>query len=117
MFGWWGARIETDMCNTCAAEAFAARSLIAVLREMCMDQADIVIKSDGEAAIKAVTDDLAGLPLAAKTMREEALRGSSATNGIAERAVKCVTHQLKVIKVWLEGTWGNGADWYQTNIP
>lgn len=53
-----------------------------------------------------MTDDLAGLRPSATTIREEAPRGSSASNGVVGRAVQSVTHQLKVMKVWLEGKWG-----------
>lgn len=51
--------------------ASAAHELMAFLRGMGMDQSDIVMKIDGEAAMKVVLDDLAGVRPTAKTIREE----------------------------------------------
>lgn len=80
--------------------------LMALLHELGVDQSDVVMKSDGEAAIEVVIDDLVGLRPMAKTIREEAPYGSSANIGIVERAVQSVTHQLKFMKVWVEENWG-----------
>lgn len=84
--------------------AFAARRLLAFLREMGMGQSGIVVKSDGEAAARAGIDDVVGMRPTAMTTREEAPQGSSASNGVVERAVQSATHQLKVMKLWLEST-------------
>lgn len=59
-----------------------AARIIAFLLQLCADRTDVVIKSDAEAAMKAVADDVAALRPWARTMREEALRGSSGSNGI-----------------------------------
>lgn len=48
----------------------AAERLMAFLRAMGLDE--VMMNSDGEAAIKAVMDDLAGSRPTAKTMCEEA---------------------------------------------
>jgi len=85
--------------------AFAARRLNAFLREIGAGQVDVIMKSDGEAAIKAVIDDVAALRPTVRTIREEAPRGSSASNGIVERAIQSVAAQVKVLKLWLESKW------------
>ena len=86
--------------------AFAAKRINAFLRELGVDKMDVILKSDGEPAIKAVIDDVAALRPTAKTIREEAPRASSGSNGIVERAIQSVTHQVKVLKLWLEEKWG-----------
>ena len=54
--------------------AFAARRLIAFLREIGADQVDVIMKSDGEAAIKAVIDDVAALRPTVRTIEVSLVR-------------------------------------------
>lgn len=55
---------------------FAARRLMASLQELWAGQADIAMKTDGEAAVKVVIDDVAWLRPTAKTIHEQAPRGN-----------------------------------------
>lgn len=89
--GWVGGRSTrcpgaSDSDETCTAVvppegaigAFAARLLMALFRECGLDQSDVVMKSDGEAAIKAVIDDLAGCGLPRRRYQRLATASSSA---------------------------------------
>lgn len=55
---------------------------MAFVRQLGADQADVVVKTDDEAAVTSVIDAVAGPKPTAKTIREEAPRGSSATRSM-----------------------------------
>lgn len=97
---------------TCAASSkgttgmFAAKRLLAFLREIGAEKTDVIMKSDGEAAIKALMENVVALRPATRTIREEAPRGSCASNGVVERAIQSERQQAKVLKMSLEDRWG-----------
>lgn len=64
------------------------RDLAHPLANRGADLGEIVMKSDGEAAIEAVVDVLAALPPRIGAVREKAPRESSGSNGILERAIQ-----------------------------
>lgn len=89
----------TVVLGTETTGAVAARWLVTFLRQLGAGQAGMIIKTDGEATVKAMVDDVAGLRPMAKTIREEAPRRSSASDGVSERAVQSVVHQLEARKI------------------
>lgn len=64
-----------------------------------------MLGSDGEAALKAVADDVASFRASVRTITEEAFRGASGSNGIVKTNVESVTHQTRGLNCWLEAKW------------
>ena len=84
---------------------YASKRVVAFIREVGYEDCAIIMKTDGEAALKAVVDEVAKMRGHAKTVREEAPKGASQSNGIIERAVQSVVGQLRVMKDALETKW------------
>jgi len=87
------------------AAEFLARRLLAFLREIGADKGDLVVRCDQEPAIVAVFGELARHRAAAgggRTIPEHSPVADSQGNGVAERAVKSVEGQLRVLRSALE---------------
>ena len=67
-----------------------------------MEHCDAVIKHDQEPAIKDLVKEIARKRALGRTISEESPVGSSASNGLAERAVQSVEGQIRVIKSALQ---------------
>ena len=74
---------------------------------------DILLKSDQEPAIEILIKDIVaerGNEMGSKTIVEESPVGSKGSNGVAERAVKEIEGQLRVMKLALEDRIGKEID-------
>lgn len=72
------------------------------LSELGADSGDFILKSDGEAAMKAVLGDVASLRPPVRTIREETPRGSRGSNGAVERAIQSVIDPAHVLKYCMD---------------
>ena len=79
---------------------------MAFLKEVGCEGQYLILKSDQEGAIKALIDDIVRWRCKAKTIVEQSPVKSSQSNGIAERAIKSIVAQVKVVKSALETRWG-----------
>ena len=66
---------------------------------------NVIIRSDGEFAIKDLLDKLSGMR-ASETILEQAPKGDSKANGRAERAVQSIEKQTRVLKLGTEDVLG-----------
>lgn len=88
---------------------FVAKRVLAFMEEVGCLHGDVVVKSDQEPAILAVLSDIGRMRAAAgggKWISENSPVGASASNGVAERAIQAVQHQVRVMKLALERRWG-----------
>merc|ERR1712240_171121 len=67
---------------------------------------EIILKSDGEPAIKAVQEEVKRRRTA-NTILENSARSDSRANGAAERAVKAVSEQVRVLRAGLQARLGS----------
>jgi hypothetical protein len=84
---------------------FIARLCLAFLREIGCESCDVIVKSDNEAAITFIIAEVGRMRAATgggKWMVENSPVGSSASNGVVERAIRSVTQQARVMKDGLE---------------
>ena len=63
---------------------------------------DIILKSDQELAIRFFVDDVCVNRTGARTIKEEAPKGSKGSNGVVERAVQAVEQCLRTLKSSLD---------------
>ena len=89
---------------------FAAKRVVAFVKEIGLEGAALIIKTDQEEAMKAVATDVARWRGGVKTIFENSPVKSSGSNGIAERGIQTVVDQLRVMKDALESRW-------KTEIP
>lgn len=88
---------------------FVAKRVIAFLSEIGCLHGDVVVRSDQEPAMVAVVNEVGRLRAAAGGGRwivEHSPVGSSASNGVAERAIQAVQQQVRVLKLAIEERWG-----------
>ena len=85
-----------------ASNELAAKRVRAFLRELGYEHMDVIIKTDQEAAIKDVLNEVCKIRMAVKTFREESPVGASASNGVIERGNQTVEGQIRVLKNALE---------------
>jgi hypothetical protein len=86
-------------------DAYVLDRVVAFLEEIGCLHGDVVVKSDQESSIQSLVDGLAKMKSVRGSGRlivEHSLVGSSASNGVAERAVQSVQGQLRVIRLALE---------------
>jgi hypothetical protein len=109
---------ERDTKMTCATIVprkgttgnFACRRIAAFVKEIGLEGADIIFKTDQEEACKALVSDIARYRGSAKTMVEHSPVKQSQSNGVVERAIRSVVAQVRVMKEALEARW-------QVSIP
>ena len=88
---------------------FISRRVLEFLRETGHEQGDIVLKSDQEAAMKVIINEVGRVRAAAgggRCIVEHSPVGSSASNGSVERAILSVEQQSRVLRNALEVRWG-----------
>ena len=81
---------------------FPAKRVMAYLREMGLDQCELDIKHDQEAALADLVNEVVRQRGSVRTIREQAPVGSSQSNGIIERGVLTIEGQVRVLKSALE---------------
>ena len=82
--------------------SFAARRAIELIDECGNGDADIILKSDQEPAIKFLVDDIMKKRTGAKTILEESPKKSSGSNGVVVRAVQTVEGFTRSLKSQLD---------------
>ena len=84
---------------------FASKRAMSFLKEIGLDKADIVIKSDQEAAVGALVDDIKRMRNDSRTVVEYSPVRTPKSNGLIERSVMSIKEQVKVMKSALEARW------------
>ena len=78
--------------------SYAARMVIELINECGDKDQDVILRTDQEAAIKFLVDDVCVNRTRARTIKECAPQGSKVSNGIVERVEQC----LGILKSSLE---------------
>ena len=81
---------------------YAARLVIDLIEECGDKDRAIIVKSDQEPAIQFLVDDVCMSRTCAKTIVEQAPKGSKGSNGIVERAVQSTEQYLRTLKSALD---------------
>ena len=93
---------------------FAARRVVAFMREIGCEFGDITVKSDNEESIKALVTEVARVQAAGggpgRTNVESSKAYSSASNGMVERGVRSVQGMIRVLRSALEDKLGVKVD-------
>jgi hypothetical protein len=79
---------------------FIARRCLAFLKEIGCEACDVIVKSDNEPAITSIISEVGRMRAASGGGRwivENSPVGSSASNGVVERAIRSVTQQIRVM--------------------
>ncbi len=87
---------------------FVTERVVAFLQDIGGLHGDIITKTDQEPAIKSVADGVAQLKAergSGRVVMEHSPVGSSASNGVVERAVQSVQMQMRVMRSSLEERW------------
>jgi hypothetical protein len=87
---------------------YIARRVAAFIEEVGCGQLDITVKSDQEAAIVSIVEEVGRVRSATSQGRyviEHSPVGSSSSNGIVERGIQSVEQQVRVLKSSLEDRW------------
>ena len=88
----------------------AARMVIELINECGDKDQDVILKTDQEAAIKFLVDDVCVNRTGARTIKECAPQGSKGSNGNVERAVQSVEQCLRTLKSSLDERMGVKID-------
>ena len=77
------------------------------IKQIGYEHSDIVLKSDQEHSIKDLLKEIGRRHAArgGRVLPENSPVGSSASNGVAERAVQCFEGQIRVLRLALEERW------------
>ena len=86
--------------------SYAARMVVELVNECGDKDQDIIVKTDQEAAIQFLVDDVCVNRTGARTIKECAPKGSKGSNGIVERAVQSVEQCLRTMKSSLDERMG-----------
>ena len=81
---------------------YATKMVLSLIEECGDKDSTVILKSDQEPAIKFLIDDVRVNRTGAKTIVEEAPRGSKGSNGIIERAVQSMEQQVRTMKSALD---------------
>ena len=84
-----------------AASDYVIKRTLAFIKELGVENADLVLKGDQEPALQEFLNEV-GKRRQAKTFVEQSPVGSSASNGFIERAIQSVEGQARVVKDALE---------------
>ena len=93
--------------------AFAARRMVAFMREIGCEFGDLMMKSDNEESIKALVSDVVRVRAAGgpgRTNIETSKTYSSASNGVVERGIRSVQGMVRVLRSALEDRIGAKID-------
>jgi len=87
---------------------FVVNRVMAFLKEVGLEAADVVVKSDQEPAIMSLVEEVGRKKAAhgGRWVMEASPVGSHASNGAVERAIQSVEGQVRVLKDALETRWG-----------
>ena len=88
---------------------WAARRLMAWLREVGHACGDIIVKSDNEPALTSLVDawaKLRGVEGVGKMIVEHSPVHSSQSNGVVERGIQAVQGMVRTLRSAVEGRWG-----------
>ena len=85
-----------------SSNEFPAKRITAFIRELGLENQDLVLRSDQEPALQDLLGEVGKKRAPARTFYEVSLVGSSASNGVAERGVQTVEGQIRVLKDALE---------------
>ena len=88
---------------------FVANRLMAFLKEIGLEFGDLVVKTDQEAAMGAIVENLRKNRAAAgggAFIVEQSPVGASQSNGVVERGIQAVVGQVRVLLDALETRWG-----------
>ena len=94
-----GMKMASVVPTKGATGMFAARRVIELVNECGNRDANVIVRTDQEPAIKFLVGDVLKLRTGAKTMVEEAPKRSSGSNGFAERAVQTCEGYIRSLKV------------------
>ena len=98
--------VMSTVVPTKAVSPWICRRLMAFLKELGLQNGDVILKSDQEPSIKAVIKEFAKMRAvsgaAGRCIEEESPVGSSSSNGIVETAIHSVERQVGVIKEALQ---------------
>ena len=89
----------------CSFGVFASKRAMSFLKEIGLDEADIVIKSDQEAAVGALVDDIKRMRNDSRTVVEHSPVRTPKSNGLIGRTVMSIKEQVEVMKSALESRW------------
>ena len=81
---------------------YAARMVIDLIEECGVKDQAIIVKSDQQPAIQFLVDDVCMSRTGAKTIVEQAPKGSKGSNGVVERAVQSTEQYLRTKKLALD---------------
>jgi hypothetical protein len=88
---------------------FVAKRVLAFMHEVGIAYGDLVVKSDQEPAIKSIINEVGRMRAASgcsgRYIDEDSPVGSSASNGVIERAVQSVQGMTRVLKSAVEERW------------
>ena len=90
------------------------------MKEVCILHGDLLVKSDQEPAVKAILSDAGRVRSSeggGRYIMEQSPVGSSASNGVVERAIQSVEQQVRVLKSAVEGRWGVKLETRHPVIP
>ena len=80
------------------ADEFPAKRIRAFINELGFEHLNVTLKTEQEASIRALADEVARLRAPAVTVREEAPVAQSASNGVVERGVLTLGNQVRVVR-------------------
>ena len=89
--------------------SWAARRLMAWMRELGHAHGDVIVKSDNEPAVKSLVEEWGRLRAAeggGKMVVENSPVGSSQSNGVVERGIQTVQGMIRTLRSALEDRWG-----------
>ena len=88
------------------ADEFPAKRIRAFINEPGFEHFNVILKTDQEASIRALADEVARLRAPAVTVREEAPFAQSASNGVVDRGVLTLENEVRVVKDAVENRIG-----------
>ena len=98
------AAVPSKTTNT-----YISKRVVAFMKEVGVVHGDVLVRSDQEPAMKAILSEVGRVRAAeggGRYVMEQSPVGCSASNGIVERAIQSVEHQVKVLKSAVESRWG-----------
>ena len=88
--------------NKGSTGSYAARMAIELMNECGDRDRDVIVKTDQEAAIKFLVDDVCTARTGARTVVESSPARSKGSNGIVERGAQTVEQFLRTLKSQLD---------------
>ena len=88
--------------SKCSTGRYATRMVVDLIDECGDKDRTVIVKSDHEPAIKFLVDDVCMARTGARTIVEQAPKGSKGSNGIVERAVESTQQNLRTLKSALD---------------